>query len=302
MKDKAQSRKRQDVQVFSTQDAQCIWMKAGVVNFKLCDNAYDCLSCAFDKAMSRKLQQKPEKTISWRQAQRGKAYNQKECRHMLTGRVQFHLCASSYRCNVCEFDQTLDESDMLQAPGASHTHKVSGFHMADSYYYHRGHAWARIEHGGFVRMGIDDFAMRLLGQPTDITLPKLGSHVEQTEVGWTVRREEKIAAMLAPMNGVVVATNHRALGKPESTRKDPYGEGWLMVIEPRDLRQSLKNLLFDQEAATWLSAEVLKLEGILAHAYGMPMAATGGEMVDDIYGNISHLVGWDDLVHEFLLT
>lgn len=301
MKNKNQQKKKQDVHVFPHAENQCIWMKAGVVNFKLCDNAYDCLTCPFDKAMSRAIEQKSEKVVSWRQVMQNKKYNQKECRHMLTGRVQFRLCANSYQCHACEFDQALAEKDIQDAPAVTSVRKVSGFDMADNHYYHRGHTWARVEHGGFVRVGIDDFALRLLGRPSDIRLPKLGSQLEQTEVGWTLERDDKEAPMLAPVNGVVMATNYKVLEQPDAAKKDPYGQGWLLVIEPRNLRQSLKNLLFNQEAAIWLGSEAQKLEAMVMNSYGMSLAATGGEMVDDIFGNLPDMK-WEDLVHEFLLT
>jgi glycine cleavage system H lipoate-binding protein len=294
-------RKKRTVQVFSTEDSQCVWMKAGVINFKLCENAYDCLNCAFDKAMSRSMEKKPPTATSWRHAMRNKPYSEKECRHMLTGRVRYHYCSNGYRCNACEYDQSLDEADFAIASGAVHTSKIAGFQVAGGYYYHRGHTWARIEHGGFVRVGIDDFALRLLGRLSDIQLPRLGSHLEQTEVGWSVAREDKTAAMLSPMNGVVVATNHKISREPDKARHDPYGNGWLAVVEPQGLKKNLKNLLFENEAAAWLRAEAQKLDSMVMGVYGMPLAATGGEIVDDIYGNLTQ-ISWDDLIHEFLLT
>jgi glycine cleavage system H lipoate-binding protein len=297
----AKNKKRRGVQVFSLEDRQCIWMKAGVISFKLCDNAYDCLSCPFDKAMSRNAELKRETAISWREAMRNKPYKDKECRHMLTGRVEYHFCSNSYRCNVCEFDQYLDETDLAAATGSVHTNKVAGFQVADSYYYHRGHAWARVEHGGFVRIGIDDFALKLLGRPSSVILPKLGAHLGQTVVGWSILKNEKIADMLSPVDGVVVATNQKVVREPDAAKRDPYGEGWLMVLEPQGLKQNLRNLLFEKEASAWISAEARKLEEIVMGATGMSLAATGGEIVDDIAGNLPHMK-WEDLVHEFLLT
>ncbi len=280
---------------------QCIWMKAGVVNFKLCDNAYDCLSCPFDKAMSRAVKKDSAKVISWREAMRERPYAQRECRHMLTGRVEHRLCSNAYRCDVCEFDQSLDENDLNAAPAAPSIRNIAGFRMADGYHYHRGHSWARVEHGGFVRIGADDFTLKLLGSPDAVRLPKLGSHVEQTEVGWSIEREHKTAEMLAPLNGVVVAANHRVLNQPETAKNDPYGSGWLLVVEPKRLRPNLKNLLFEREATVWLGDEAKRLDDIVMETYGMSMAATGGEIVDDIYGNLPN-VKWERLVHEFLLT
>jgi glycine cleavage system H lipoate-binding protein len=288
--------------VFSINEDQCIWMKAGIVNFRLCDNAYDCLSCRFDKAMHRNVKKGPERIISWGETLVKRPYNQKECRHMLTGRVQYHFCSNSYQCHACEFDQTLDEMDLAAVSGSVNVRKIAGFYAADNYYYHRGHSWARVEHGGLVRIGMDDFALRLIGHPTDIKLPKLGSHVEQTQVGWSVKREEKTARMLSPVSGVVLAANHKMMNHPDTAKREPYSDGWLLVIEPHSLRPNLRNLLFEQEAAAWLNAESQKLETMVMNTYGLPLAATGGEMVDDIFGNVAGKIEWDELVREFLLT
>jgi glycine cleavage system H lipoate-binding protein len=298
--------KSQGVQVFSMTENQCVWMKAGVVNFKICENAFDCTSCAFDKAISRKLAQKPTALVSWKEVmQNPKLHN--ECRHMLTGRVIFKLCSHNYECKDCAYDQQLYEYDQLlgeedlSAPAAAQINKVAGFMVADGYYYHKGHSWARIEHGGFVRLGVDDFAWRLLG-PTDISLPKIGTKLKPNQAGWSIQREDKTAKVLSPMSGIVMSTNQNALRHPDLARKDPYGQGWLVVIDPvSGLKSKTRNLLFEQKAVAWLNAEVKKLEDTVMHAYGVQLAATGGEIVDDIYGNLSD-AKWEDLVHKFLLT
>lgn len=284
-----------------TVENQCIWMKAGIVNYKLCESAYDCLNCPFDKAMSRRIKKDPGEMAGWRQVMRSKPYKEKECRHMLTGRVQYHYCSNGYRCNVCEFDQLLEETDLVNPAGTVHSKKVSGFLVADNTYYHRGHAWARVEHGGLVRMGLDDFALRLLGCPTTFRLPRLGSRLEQTEVGWSLEKGSKAAEVLSPVDGIVVATNHKASREPEATKIDPYGQGWLVVVEPQGLKKNLRNLLYEHEAQVWTQAEAQKLEDMVMSTYGMSLAATGGEIVDDISGNLTQF-RWEDLVHEFLLT
>lgn len=302
MKYQRPNHRRPKVGVLASEENHCVWMKAGVVNLKLCNNAYDCLSCAFDKAMMRSARREEGKITSWRKAMSEKPYSEKECRHMLTGRVQYHLCSNGYRCNVCEFDQSLDEADLAMIRGRVYLHSEAGFLAADNYYYHRGHTWARIEHGGLVRIGIDDFAARLIGKFTEIRLPALGAHLEQTRPGMIVQRDTNPASLLSPMDGIVLAANSKVLQHPEEARKDPYGDGWLLVMEPRGLKENLKNLLYEEEVAAWLKAERHKLDAIASDAYGMPLAATGGEMVEDIFGSLSHHVSWKDLIHEFLMT
>jgi glycine cleavage system H lipoate-binding protein len=301
-----EEQKIQGVQVFSMTENQCVWMKAGVVNFKICENAFDCTSCAFDKVISRKSAQKPTALVSWKEVMQNPRLH-KECRHMLTGRVIFKLCSHNYECKDCAYDQQLCDYDQLlceedlSVHAAAQVSKVAGFMVADGYYYHKGHSWARIEHGGFVRLGVDDFAWRLLG-PTGISLPKIGSKLKLSETGWSIKREEKTAGVLSPMSGIVMTTNQNALRHPDLAKKDPYGQGWLVVIDPvSGLKKKTRGLLFEQKAVSWLNAEVKSLEEAVMNVYGVSLAATGGEIVDDIYGNLPD-AKWEDLVHKFLLT
>jgi hypothetical protein len=132
--------KGQGVRILSMGDNQCVWMKAGVVNFKICENAFDCTSCAFDKAISRKSVQKPTAMVSWKDAMQNKP--NKECRHMLTGRVIFKLCSHNYECKDCaydqllyEYDQLLCEEDQLAYPAAQ-VNKVPAL-WCHGYYYKR---------------------------------------------------------------------------------------------------------------------------------------------------------------------
>jgi len=121
----------QGMRGFSISENQCIWMKAGVVKFRTCENAFDCTSCAFDKEISRKLSQEATAPVSWRDVMRHQP--NKECRHMLTGSVQFKLCSHNYECKDCAYDQLLYEYDQLlceeyqSAHSAVQVNKVTGF-------------------------------------------------------------------------------------------------------------------------------------------------------------------------------
>jgi hypothetical protein len=119
--------KGQGVRVFSMTENQCVWMKAGVVNFKICENAFDCTSCAFDKSV-----QEPAAPVGWREVMRQPQLH-KECRHMLTDRVLFKLCSHNYACKDCAYDQFLYEYDQLlceedrTAHPAAQVNRVTGF-------------------------------------------------------------------------------------------------------------------------------------------------------------------------------
>ena len=60
------------------------------------------------------------------------------------------------------------------------------FILAKNYYFHQGHSWVMPEENNIVRVGIDDFAVKLLGKPDSFELPRIGSRLNQGETGWKI--------------------------------------------------------------------------------------------------------------------
>ncbi|MBW1771579.1 MAG: glycine cleavage system protein H [Deltaproteobacteria bacterium] len=305
--DKKAQEKKKRVIGFQVVEDECIWMKAGVVNFRLCDNAYDCYNCPFDigmrKAMNLNLSdEKNKEKPGWVQYLQERYHGaSRPCRHALTGHIDApKICTMNYECYHCPYDQILDELDLGGIADVPSYRNASGYRMAEGYYYHMGHSWARFEHGGRVRVGFDDFLAKLFGPIEILNLPPLGATLKQSQVGWTFSRDEHKAAVLSPVTGSVLATNHRALKHPGITNRDPYQEGWLFILEPRLPKKDLKGLYFGDQGFRWMEEEDRKLMSLMGPEYEQ-LAATGGELIGDIFGNFPGL-GWDRLVHTFLGT
>lgn len=295
------------ISVFQVTENECIWMKAGVVNFRLCDCGYDCNHCAFDKAMQKAMNDplKEGETIrkpAWVESlQKKYPGSTRPCRHTLTGRVDApKICPHNYECYHCAFDQMLYEQDLAEETEALHYTRASGYKMADGCYYHMGHTWARFEHGGQVRVGFDDFLVRLFGAIQSITLPSLGAKLKQDDIGWTFERDKQSASVLSPITGTVLAVNHKCREHPEIAHEDPYGAGWLCILEPDYPKRNLRRLYYGSETVRWIDTETQTLLALLGPEYEK-LAATGGEPVRDIYANFPE-VGWSRLVKTFLRT
>jgi glycine cleavage system H lipoate-binding protein len=305
--EKDHGRKKKGVQGFRVIEEECIWMRAGVVGFRLCDNAYDCYNCPFDRGMRKTMGlESPvagkEEQPAW-VAHLKKEYHgaSRPCRHALTGRVDApKVCTMSYQCYHCPYDQMLDDYDLARLTNPPEYHITSGYRVADGYYYHMGHTWARFDHGGRVRIGFDDFLVKVFGAPRDLVLPPLGATLKQDETGWTFRRDDHRAAVLSPVTGTVLALNHKTLEHPEITHHDPYHEGWLFVLEPDLPKRNLKRLYFGEEGFQWMEQENRKLMSLMGPDYER-LAATGGGVVGDVFGHFPEL-GWDTLVRTFLRT
>lgn len=287
--------------VYSMTNDLCVWSRAGVIKQTKCINAFDCLGCALDRRVLADFEKQQGRAAQTdpRPVRMRLLMKQGKCRHMLSGRVSYSLCSYGYNCAKCPYDQMIEETGYLPNLKAARCEKVAGFDVAGDHYYHYGHTWARVEYGGRVRVGIDDFAFRLLGRQETIELPKLGSSVGQNRTQAVIRRSGKQAETLSPVDGKVVAINHKLVNNPGAANDAPFDDGWLMVIQPTRLRKNLKNLFFGEESLAWIDDEAGRLTSLLREKTGHRMAATGGEAIKDIYGAVPE-IGWERLVEEFL--
>lgn len=298
---------KQRIVGFDIMEDRCIWMKAGVVNYRICDNAFDCNTCGFDRAMRKAMQISPgvdSRTVApaWVQhlIARYDGAN-RPCRHALTGRISApKACPHNYECYHCAFDQLLDEADPAADATSPVCHAVAGFKIADGYYYHLGHSWVRFDHGGRMRIGLDDFAACLFGHLDRIDLPPLGAEIRQDQVGWTIGRDTHRAAVLAPVTGTVLAVNHPAREHPQLVSEDPYGRGWLFIVEPDLPKRNLRRLFFGRETIQWIDREVSALLDLLGPPYER-LAATGGS-VDRAFLATARRFPWETMAERFLHT
>jgi glycine cleavage system H lipoate-binding protein len=277
----------------------CLWMQSGIVEFKNCNNFYDCTTCKYDLGMQKRVEKGQQ--IGWQDAMRKRPSLDRLCRHSLTQRIAKRACAYDYQCATCDFDQFFEDAwSPKTGSGAYEVQKVKGFDVPMGYYFHNGHTWARIESGGYIRVGLDDFSLKLLGKADAFDLPLMGKELDYEKVGWGLKRQDHSADILSPVDGVIVEVNSKTRENPETANQDPFGEGWLFMVRPPDIKAGAKRLMADTESLDWMNHEVIQLEGMIEKVAG-PLAADGGYLKADIYGNLPEL-GWNNLTKTFLKT
>lgn len=99
--------------------------------------------------------------------------------------------------------------------------------------YSSDHEWVRVE-GERLRVGITDYAQDALGDVVYAELPEVGHVVEAGEAFGEVESTKSVSDIFAPVAGTVVEVNAELADSPERLNDDPYGEGWLCVLEPQD--------------------------------------------------------------------
>jgi glycine cleavage system H protein len=99
--------------------------------------------------------------------------------------------------------------------------------------YSKDHEWARMEDAK-VRIGITDYAQDALGDVVFIELPEVGVVVAADESLSEIESTKSVSDVFAPVAGTVADVNADLADAPERLNEDPYGEGWICVIEPTD--------------------------------------------------------------------
>lgn len=304
--------KKQGMKIIPTGERKCIWMEAGAVTFKLCTNQYQCSTCEFDLAMSNRAKQNKiaaaenrpavsnkKPFVEWTEEFRNLPADQRKCRYMISGEVSHKICPNSFRCGECSFDQMMQ--DRLQPTYLDYTDtmdKIAGFYLHESLYYFRNHTWLELERNGKFRVGLDDFARRILGQVDGIELPAVGRDLEFEEYAWTIKHKQGDLQFLSPVKGIVDSVNLELLDNPSMLTEAPYSKGWLMTIDPKSIMRSNKNFLKGKEARAWMMEEA----GLLNHTINPDAGVTlhDGAVIDENFSEKITPDQWQELVKKHL--
>ena len=99
--------------------------------------------------------------------------------------------------------------------------------------YTEEHEWARLD-GNRVTVGITSYAQDALGDVVYVDLPSTGTRVEKGQPFGEVESTKSVSDLYAPLTGTIVERNESLESSPELVNSDPYGDGWMVVIEVED--------------------------------------------------------------------
>jgi glycine cleavage system H protein len=105
--------------------------------------------------------------------------------------------------------------------------------VPDDLRYTSDHEWARVD-GNRVTIGITDYAQDALGDVVFVQLPEPGTSVEAGGSFSEVESTKSVSDIYAPVSGTVAEVNTELSDSPQRLNEDPYGEGWICVIEVAD--------------------------------------------------------------------
>lgn len=177
---------------------------------------------------------------------------------------------------------------------------IEGFQVPEQLSYHPGHGWTMRERRNLVRVGMDEFAAALLGHVERVELPKPGQWLRQGQRAWSFFRDGQKTDMVSPTEGEVIEINAEAVTHPELLRDDPYGKGWLALINVPDEESTARNLIPKSMVRSWMREAVSRLYARQPELAGA-VAADGGLPTTDLLAGLPD-ANWKQITSVFFLT
>ncbi len=134
------------------------------------------------------------------------------------------------------------------------------FYIPGGIFISEWHTWAGITETGEARVGIDDFAAKILGKIDAIEAPSQGMEVKQGDLLLNVHIGQEIVPFYSPVSGQVLQVNKKVISDPDLLSITPYENNWICKIDADHIEDDLKNLKIGQEAVNFYESEIERLQ------------------------------------------
>ncbi|MGD8306249.1 MAG: response regulator [Ignavibacteria bacterium] len=125
-----------------------------------------------------------------------------------------------------------------------------------------GHCWVNINEEGLVKVGLDDFARKLIGKIDSIEFPNLGLSVKKGQPLFTVKQKNKSITFNSPVTGNVKEINKPLSADLESIELTPYGNNWICQIDAEELDIEIPTLKIGKAAVTFYEDDIESLQAL----------------------------------------
>ncbi len=124
------------------------------------------------------------------------------------------------------------------------------------YFEKKHHVWCLPETNPLIRMGMDPLGLASLGELAYLSLNLQGSEVRKGQPMGMLEASKMTGELIAPVSGKIVDRNQAVLENPLGVNEDPYGTGWLVLLESESWKEDSKQLITGQEVEEWSQDEL----------------------------------------------
>lgn len=175
-------------------------------------------------------------------------------------------------------------------------------------YYDKSHTWAFMEKNGFVKIGIDDFLIRITGNINKLRMKEQGEKINKGEAVLSIIQNGKQLTIKSPISGIIKSINKQIIENPAIVNSSTFNEGWIYTIEPTNWTRELQFLLIADVYKEWLKNEFSRLKDFFAtirvsnnNEFATIILQDGGEIKENILADYGPEV-WEDFQTKFINT
>jgi glycine cleavage system H lipoate-binding protein len=172
--------------------------------------------------------------------------------------------------------------------------------VLQGFFLHPGHTWVKVTEPSLVAVGADEFTKSVFGSVERITLPEVGSMIQQGGKAWGLKRGRRQLVQTAPISGRVVEINQALYENPEILKDKSPDKNWILKVQPIGLSRQLRNLISGGTLSRWNQAVKEQLASVLGTAE-FAVLQDGGELVSDLGDHLTE-EQWNKVTREFFAT
>ena len=131
-------------------------------------------------------------------------------------------------------------------------------------YFAENHSWMQIEKDGNAKIGIDDFLNKVLGIFRVKKVTHTGQLIKRGEEIAEIEMSGKSLKIKSPIDGKVISVNKSVTENSTLIRQAPYEDGWIVNIEPLNLKENLLSLHIGEEVVSWMKNEISRFKDFLS--------------------------------------
>lgn len=207
----------------------CVWMDAGLVDYKLCNCRFECDACPFDKVM-------------------------REQHHTFAERAALQSVPPSRDTGNTDVELPTDDNYFNRFLSS-----FSSLLFPEDRIYFSNHTWMKVLRDGIFQVGIDGFLAQLIYPVSGVATIRTASHIERDEPFAWIIRDSATLALHNNERGIALSINTQLMDTPSLITRDPYGEGWLMTITCPQRSQPHLKFLSIVEYKKFIQQETLYL-------------------------------------------
>ncbi len=231
-------------------ESHCVWMDAGLVNYKLCDKNFECEYCPFDRIM--KTQHHPF-------SERAVMQSELDAQHVVSHDVSERVFTDVIRHLI----EPLKKAE-----------------LPDDRLYFSNHTWIQKLADGTCKIGVNGFLGNLLQPVMGAVVINPPSRIEKDSPFAWVIRDDQTFTIHSSIPGIAIETNTALSSKPSLITNDPYGDGWVLMITPQSENEEVSRFYKSGEYRLRLNHDIHKVEALLNSTLNKQRTEIGTSMFD----------------------